>query len=164
MATTAKTPITQEVALSILTRMAKNKINTVGVGVKNTQVSSIGYTNADGEPFTYPSGDEYAVVNFVAVNAHQLAEAVEHYKAGRYNEAVNTNMSMRMSVADAQQIRAKVSGTLTCHLVDLKDDNGIPTGEQAIMPLVFVPNASVDAVSVDFLSLLAETEVPALEI
>lgn len=162
MANAKQTPITQEVALSILTKMAKNKINKVGVGVEDTQVSSIGYTNADGEPFTYDSGDEYAIVNFVAVNEHQLAEAVAHYKAGRYTEAVNTNMSMRMSVADAQKLRAKLSGTLTCHLVDLKDDNGLPNGEQAIMPLVFVPNATVKAVSVDFLSLLEEVEDPAI--
>lgn len=159
MAQTARTPITKEVATAVLTKLAKNVITVVGTPIKGIEIQSISFTRTNDQgldvPFTHASGDEYAVVNLRAVNKHQLEQAVLDYQAGNYNEACNRNMSLQMSVADANLLGKKSFGTLTCQHVALKNkDTGIPTGEIAIMPYSFVPAVAIAAVAVDFMAML----------
>lgn len=162
MAQKPQTPLTQEAAQAILTKLARNVIDKVGVPIKGIEITNISYADADGVPFKYEqSDDHYAIVNVRAINKHQLALAVEDFKAGRYNEAANRNMSLRVTVADAQLLGKKSFGTLTCQTVALKDEDGNPTGEHAIMPYSFVPAVAEVAEAVDFMSLVA-TPAPAI--
>jgi len=126
---------------------------------KGIEVTYVGFTDADGEPFEWTdkrgNTEEYAIVSFNAMNEHQLEESVEAFEEGDYQSAVNNNMSMRMPVHKAQELSAKMLGTLICHYVKLKDEDGEFTGEEALMPKSFAPIASKVAKRVSLADILA---------
>jgi len=126
---------------------------------KGIEVTYVGLTDADGEPFEWTdkrgNTEEYAIVSFNAMNEHQLEQSVEAFEEGDYQSAVNNNMSMRMLVHKAQELSPKMLGTLICHYVKLKDEDGEFTGEEALMPKSFAPIASKVAKRVSLKDLLA---------
>jgi hypothetical protein len=109
---------------------------------KGIEVSYVGYTDAEGEPFEWERDGEtehYAIVSFKAMNTHQLMQSVEEFEAEEYDDCVNHNLSMRMSIAKADELSAGMIGTLICHDVQVKDEDGELTDELALLPKSFAP-------------------------
>lgn len=145
--------LTQERALSILQSLKHIKDSDNGVPKKNVEVSSINYTDADGKPFKWSETDEeYAIVNFKAINSYGLEKAKALFREGRFQDALNNNLSMRMSIEEADQIGPKTVGTLTCRLTDVKGDDGETT--QGLLPYSFKALAATDSENVDISDLM----------
>jgi hypothetical protein len=143
--------ITQEIAERIIN--SKAIIEESNVPYKGVEVSYVGYTDAEGEPFLWEDTEEpYAIVSFKAMNEHQLKTAVQEYLDEEYDDAVNHNLSMRMSIEKANEIHAGVTiGVLICHEVEV-DNDGEP--EMALLPKAFSPAKAKDAKKVSLADLL----------
>jgi hypothetical protein len=110
---------------------------------KGIEVSYVGYTDAEGNAFEWEREDgdteHYAIVSFKAMNTHQLNTAIDEFEAENFDDAVNHNLSMRMSIAKADELSAGMIGTLICHEVQVKDEDGELTDDLALLPKTFAP-------------------------
>lgn len=147
--------IDETIAERIIT--SKVIIDEALVPFKGVEVSYVGYTDADGDAWTWDeSGEEFAIVSFKAMNPHQLATAVEEFEAGDYEASANHNLSMRMPVDKAREIIAgATSGTLVCHNVEIEDEE---TGETivALLPKNFIPAVAKEAKRASLKDILAK--------
>lgn len=143
--------LTKDVALNILKGM-KNAEKT-GVPYKGVEVASVGYNDSEGKPFTYPSGDQYAIVNLKAQTPHQQREAAKLFVEGDYQGACNQNITVNMSPDKAAEALAVGFGTLTTATVwsdNLQQD--ITVGRR------FVPAASIDITNTNIEALIEKME------
>lgn len=148
----AKVAMTAEIALRIIS--ANVLVTEAGVPYKGIEISNVSYNDADGKPFEWEDGSPYAIVNFKATNQHMLDRAVEQYQDEEFEDAVNNNLSMRMSVEDAQKLGKGITGQLICHNVTLNADTEEET--TALLPRKFVPAVAIEAGKIDFAKLLAK--------
>lgn len=91
--------IDKQAAASILQSRA---LITEGV-IKNVPVTNVSFTDPKTNgPFqweegTSSAGQPYAIANFAIINDYGKAKAIEHFTNGDYQEAVNTNLSFRVT-------------------------------------------------------------------
>lgn len=148
----AKVAMTAEIALRIIS--ANVLVTEAGVPYKGIEISNVSYNDAEGNPFTWEDDSPYAIVNFKATNQHMLNRAVEQYTEEEYDDAVNNNLSMRMSIEDAQKLGKGITGQLICHNVTLNE--GTDEESVALLPRKFVPAVAVEASKINFAQLLAK--------
>lgn len=119
------------------------------VPYKGIEISHIGYTNKDDEPFEWldedkePTGRYFALVSFKAMNPYQFKQAVEQFSDEEYEEACNHNLSLRMDVEKARELSAGMLGTLICHNVVVTDEDDEEV--ETLMAKSFAPIASINA-------------------
>jgi hypothetical protein len=142
---------TKEIAMKIIE--SKPVIDQAMVPYKGIEVTYVGYTDSDGNAFTWESGDEYAIVSFKAVTEYGFEQSVEDFKNEDYNSAVNHNLSMSMSVDKARELSIKTPGTLVCHFVTNKD------GVEILVPRSYAPTQAVVAKTRSLASILAKSDV-----
>ena len=154
--------ITQEIAERIIN--SKVVIEESNTPYKGVEVSYVGYTDGDGEPFVWEESDEpYAIVSFKAMNNHQLKQAVAEYLEEDYDECVNHNLSMRMSIEKANEIHAGVTiGVLICHEVEVENEDG--DIELALLPKAFSPAKAKDAKKISLADLLSKKAQPKVKL
>tara|TARA_R110000782_G_scaffold139868_1_gene232376 strand:- start:403 stop:963 length:561 start_codon:yes stop_codon:yes gene_type:complete len=130
-----------EITLDIAQRIIEGTpvLTEVGVPYKGIEVTHVGFTDADGTPFEYESGDQYAIVSLKAYNEYQFENAVAAFVAEDYDEAVAKSLSVSMTVDKAREIQAKSTGTVILQTVMNSDDVEI------IVVRSFVPAVAVDA-------------------
>jgi hypothetical protein len=145
--------ITQEIALRIIE--SKPVIEQAMVPYKGIEVSHVGYTDADGEPFMWEDGTEYAIVNFKAVNEYGFEQSVADFQNEDYESAVNYNLSMRMSVDKAQDLAKGVPGTLVCQMITV-DIDGVDT--EVLMPKSYTPAQAIVAKKRSLSDILAKSD------
>lgn len=139
--------ITEKIAEKIIN--SKVLIEEALVPYKGVEISYIGYTNKDDEPFEWldedgdATGRYFALVSFKAMNPYQLAQAVEEFSNEEYDEACNHNLSLRMDVEKARELSAGMLGTLICHNVVVTNDDDEEV--ETLMAKSFAPIASVSA-------------------
>jgi hypothetical protein len=127
-------------------------IEEANVPYKGIDISYIGYTNADGEPFTWNDGTEYAIVSFKAVNEYKFKESVEDFKNEDYDSAINYSLTWSVSVDRAQKLSKGLSGSLTCHWVKNSEDIDI------LVPKNFVPVEAIVAKKRSLTDILAKSD------
>lgn len=132
-------------------------INDTSIDHTGIQITSIQKLDKDGKPFTWESGDRYAIVNFKAQTDYLRAKAAELFVAGDYQGATNTNLSLGMPIEEANLLAPKQRGTVT--LIDGQTKEG----EDAIFVGTFVPNAKVAGKkqAFDFNAFLTAQQQPA---
>ena len=145
--------LTAEQSLAIIKSFSL--IKETGVPYKGIWVSNVSFADSLGQPFTYPTGEEYAIVNFKAITPYGLTAAVADYKDGDFQSACNHNMSMRMSHKEASLIDKTTVGTLICRDIALKNEDGELTGETAMFPYKFAAARAQVAGVIDFEAMLA---------
>lgn len=125
----------------------------LGVGVyKNVPVTNVSFTNENGDPFVWESGDNegepYAIANINAMNEYGKQKAQELFTEGEYQLACNTNLSARVSIEKGRQLVNSLVATVKTELreIDVKDENGEPTGETEMAVLIakIVPAEAID--------------------
>jgi hypothetical protein len=121
--------ITQKVAENIIE--SRVIIEEAMTPYKGVEVTYVGFTDAEGEQFLWNDEDgdpdpsrPFAIVSFNAMNLHLLEQSVDEYQAGMYDECVNHNLSVRMDADKARELSKGTPGTLICHNVHLKDEDG----------------------------------------
>lgn len=125
---------------------------------KGVEISYIGYTDKDGEPFERtdedgdPTGEYFAIVSLKAMSPYQLERAVEEFNNGEFEEACNHNLSLRMPVDKARELCVGTLGTLICHNVTVKDEDDEDI--IALMAKSFAPMEAVVAKKVSLSDLL----------
>lgn len=155
-----KLEITEEIAERIIN--SRVLIEEALVPYKGVEVSYVGFVDSEGNPFLWEDSEEpYAIVSFKATNEHQLMKAVELFEAGEFEEATNTNMSMRMNVDKARELIVGGLGSLICHEVEVEDENG--DNAIALLPKKFVPAEAKVAKKVSLADLLAKKAGKAVE-
>ena len=145
--------ITQEIALRIIE--SKPVIEQAMVPYKGIEVSHVGYTDGDGEPFAWEDGSEFAVVSFKAVSEYGFQQSVEDFKNEDFESASNHKLTMRMSVDKAQDLAKGVPGTLVCHMVTV-DIEGVET--EVLMPKSYTPAKAVVAKKRSLTDILAKAD------
>lgn len=139
------------------------KLEKAGVEYENVVVSSVSRINGKtGKPFIYPESKQaYAIINLKATNLHKLGNAVELFKNKQYQEACNQNVSVNYPLERAGEVG--FAGTVVCDHIPLKDkDTGEFTGETALLPIKFIPNAKERGTKVNLDEIMVE-ETPATE-
>lgn len=119
---------------------------------KNVQVTNVSFINPKtGQPFQDDNWDEgkpYAIANFNMVNAYGKAQSIEHLENEEYQEACNTNESMRvrpeLGKALAEAMYASVVGKSRTWTVTDKD-TGTDSEVTAIKLHKAIPNVALDA-------------------
>lgn len=148
--------ITEKIAERIIN--SKVLVEHPNTPYKGVEISYIGYTDAEGNPFERededgdPTGEYFAIVSFKAMSPYQLEKAVEEFNNGEYEEACNHNLSMRMNVEKARELCAGTLGTLICHNVTVKDEDDEDV--IALMARSFAPMEAVVAKKVTLADLL----------
>jgi hypothetical protein len=129
------------------------------VPYKGVEITHIGFTNADGEPFVWDSGDEYAIVSFKALTEYQFNEAVQNFIAEDFDEAVRRNITLSVPVEKAQLWSKGVPGTLVCHNIVNND------GVEIMVAKTYQPAVAVDSAKAkrSLADVLAGTAKPAIE-
>lgn len=145
--------ITQEIALRIIE--SKPVIEKALVPYKGIEVSHVGYTDGDGEPFMWEDGTEFAIVSFKAVSEYGFEQSVEDFKNEDFDSAVNHKLTMRMNVDKAQDLAKGVPGTLVCHMVTV-DIDGVDT--EVLMPKTYTPAAAIVAKKRSLSDILAKSD------
>jgi len=152
----ARQALTAESALKIIQAMVL--VTEAGTPYKGIEVTNISTVDGDGNAFAYPDGTEYAIVNLKAVNQYGLEQAVADYKAEDFQEACNHNLSISMSIEEADKLSKGVFGTLVCRQIALKDADGVATGEEALLPYRFTAMKAVEGKTFSFADMLTKTE------
>lgn len=143
--------ITREKALAMIE--SKPVIDQVMVPYKGIEVTYVGYTDKDGDAWTWEDSTEYAIVSLKAVNEYNFELSVEDFKNEDYLSAVNRNMSINMNVEQARKISKGITGTLICHTRPNKE------GIDIVVPKSFVPLESIVAKTRSLASILAKSDV-----
>lgn len=115
----AKVAITAQSAMQIL----KNaRIVKAGVE-KGVTISNISRINGKtGQPFLWEeTGEPYAIVNFRAMNQYGANQALADFKAGKFEESVNHNLSARVSLELADKLVKGAPADVIIEAVTLKD-------------------------------------------
>jgi len=146
--------ITREIALKMIE--SRPVIEQAMVPYKGIDIAYVGYVNADGEPFTWESGDEYAIVSFNATNEYKFNESVEAFKNEDYEEAVNGRLSLSVPVEQARKLSKGLPGTLICHYVTITDDNGEDI--EILVPKSFAPVEAIVAKKRSLSDILAKAD------
>lgn len=151
------TKLDQKTAFAILKSFKQT--NEIDTPYKGIEVSNVSYVDKDGNPFKYEqSGEEYAIVNLKAQTEYKRKEAIVALKEGRLQDACNTNLSVNMLVSELEDspiVKGQL-GTLILRNVELKDEEGNPTGDTAILGKTFVPMEAKTADIFDFEAELAK--------
>lgn len=111
--------ITAQSAMQIL----KNaRIVKAGVE-KGVTISNVSRINGKtGQPFLWEeTGEPYAIVNFRAMNSYGAKNALSDFKAGKYAESVNHNLSARVSIELAEKLVKGAPADLIIEPTQLKD-------------------------------------------
>lgn len=115
--------LTAEMAERIIN--GKRIIDTVGLH-KDVIVAHIGYTNSEGNPFTWEqSGEPYAIVSLKAMTGWQADAAEEDYVNGEYDAAANRGMSFNANLELAAQLAKglPVNIVVDTYTATLEDDS-----------------------------------------
>lgn len=153
--------ITKEIAEKIIN--SRSIVDQAGVPFKGIELSNVGFTNSDGEPFVWEESDEeYAIVSLNACTPYQLEQAVEEFIAEDYDNACNHNVSLRMNVDKARELVKGVPYTLV--MVERQTEiDGVDT--TILVAKSITPVASVVAKKASLADLLAKkAEVPKAEV
>jgi hypothetical protein len=142
--------ITREKALAMIE--SKPVIDQVMVPYKGIEVTHVGYTDSEGDAWTWEDGTEYAIVSLKAVNEYGFEQSVEDFKNEDYESAVNRNLSLRMNVEQARNVSKGITGTLICHTRPNKE------GVDIVVPKSFVPLESIVAKTRSLSSILAKAD------
>lgn len=126
------TVVNQELAKRILS--SRIVVNTPG------KVENVKITNISEEVFNWEnSNDEYVIANTNLMNTYLQKEAQELYKQGKYQEACNKNLTVRLSLKEAEKLMKGDIVRLLVDEVELKDGSTalmIKTGSLSAMPSV----------------------------
>lgn len=142
--------ITKEIALRLIE--SKPVIDQALVPYKGIEVTYVGYTDSEGDAFTWEDGSEYAIVSFKAVNEYGFEQSVEDFKNEDYESAVNRNLSLRMNVEQARNVSKGITGTLICHLRPNQD------GVEILVPKSFAPAQAIVAKTRSLTDILAKAD------
>ena len=153
--------ITKEIAEKIIN--SRSIVDQAGVPFKGIELSNVGFTNSDGEPFVWEESDEeYAIVSLNACTSYQLEQAVEEFIAEDYDNACNHNVSIRMNVDKARELG---KGT-PCVLVMVERQTEIDGVDTTILVAKSItPVAAVTAKKATLADLLAKkADAPKAEV
>lgn len=153
--------ITKEIAEKIIN--SRSIVDQAGVPFKGIELSNVGFTNSDGEPFVWEESDEeYAIVSLNACTPYQLEQAVEEFIAEDYDNACNHNVSLRMNVDKARELVKGVPYTLV--MVERQTEiDGVDT--TILVAKSITPVASVVAKKATLADLLAKkADAPKAEV
>lgn len=118
--------------------LMSNRIVTVGINT-NVRVSNISYKDKEGNPFLWEETEEpYAIANFQAMNEYGAEQAEALFAEEKYDEAVNTNLSARISYEVAEELAKTMRASLELEPRQLKDGS---TAELIRKVIPAVPNA-----------------------
>ena len=108
--------------VSALRILKANSVVTTGI-TPNVRVTSVTSTNGkNGQPFIWEDTKEpYAIVNFQAMNTYGAKKALADFKADKYDECVNNNLSARVSLEVADKLRKSLYATIEVAPAVLKD-------------------------------------------
>lgn len=129
--------ITKEIAQRIIE--STPVITEANVPYKGIEINHIGFNDADGNPFSYDNGDEYAIASFKAVSEYQFDKSVEAFVEEDYDTAVAGSLSMRVPVEKARLWSVKTPGTLVCHKVINND------GVEIMVARSYQPAVAIDS-------------------
>ena len=155
-------------ALSILKSRAM-----INVGVtKNVAVTNVSFVNGvTNKPFIWDSGsskgEPYAIANFNAINEYGHKEAIRLFKEGKLQEAVNTNLTARVTLEKGRALQQAMFASVVAELTDVErklrdeegnvvfDEDGEPQYEldsdgeiiidKAVLIRKCIPNEAIDA-------------------
>lgn len=149
--------ITKEIAQRIIE--SSPVITEANVPYKGIEVTNIGYTDADGEPFAWESGDEYAIVSFKALTEYQFDNAVQAFIEEDYEGAVRHNLTLSLPVEKARLLSVKTPGTLVCRKI-LNND-----GVEIMVANSYQPAVAIDSSKAkrSLADILAGKNAPAIE-
>jgi len=150
--------ITKEIAQRIIE--STPVITEANVPYKGIEINHIGFTDADGEPFAWESGDEYAIVSFKACTEYQFNNAVEAFVAEDYDEAVRSNLTLSVPVEKARLWSIKTPGTLVCRKI-MNNDNVEIMVANSYQPAVAIDSTKAKRTLADVLA--AKAASPAIE-
>lgn len=149
--------ITKEIAQRIIE--SSPVITEANVPYKGIEITNIGYVDADGEPFAWESGDEYAIVSFKALTEYQFDNAVQSFIEEDYETAVRNNLTLSVPVEKARLWTVKTPGTLVCRKI-LNND-----GIEIMVANSYQPAVAIDASKAkrSLADILAGKVAPAIE-
>lgn len=110
--------ITKKIAQKIIE--SRPVIDEMLVPFKGVEVSNVGFKDADGDPFEWEDGTEYAIVSFKAMSEYQFDRACEDFENEDYTDACNHNLSLSVEATKARDLIG-ATGVLVCHKVENKD-------------------------------------------
>lgn len=124
--------------MEITRTIARNIIlgrKAIQLGVmKDVPVTNVSFEKEPGVPFqdeNWADGEPYAVANFNLHNDYKKNEAKRLFGEGEYAEACNQNLSARVSLKVGRELKEAMFATVVGEMrtIELKDEDGIPTGE-----------------------------------
>lgn len=146
-----RTQMTRKTAMNILQSRAVVSKPTV---ISNVEVTNVSFTDQEGQPFVWEdtsesAGEPYAIANFNLMNTYGKEQAQSDFSEGNYQDACNHNLSARVSLEKGRELVNSLIATVKVDYreIDVKDDNGEPTGEteQALLIAKVVPSKAPSA-------------------
>ena len=143
--------MTEERALPILN--SRKLVDQSGVMYKGIKVTSVTKESNDGTPFTYPSGDRYAIVNLNAFTPYHQEKVWEDLESNDFQSACNRNLSTNVPIDEADNYQKGMFVDIQTNSYEPKDEPGVTAIGVAG---IFRPVA-VEAKSVSFVNKTADT-------
>jgi len=114
--------ITKKIAQAIIE--SRPVIDEMLVPFKGVEVSNVGFKDADGDPFEWEDGTEYAIVSFKAMSEYHFDRASEDFENEDYADACNHNLTLSVEATKARELISS-TGVLVCHKIENKDGDMI---------------------------------------
>ncbi len=129
-ATTGTNPQTRVIDRVAATNILKTRA-LLGTGVtKDVPVTNVSFIDPKTQqPFeweedTSSAGQPYAIANFAIVNSYGKDKAIALFKEGNYADAVNTNLSLRVTPKLGKQLQEAMFATVVGAKRTVADDDG----------------------------------------
>ena len=137
--------MTKETCINIL----KNRVLASKESVINhVAVTNVSFVDEEGQPFVWeedgPSaGEQYAIANFNLINQYGKTKAMELFKAGEYQEACNTNLSLRVTPELGKELQNAMYANVDVKLRTVHDDDDNEV--EALLVAKARPDGGIDA-------------------
>jgi hypothetical protein len=128
--------MTKETAINILE--SYHICDEAGVPFKGIEITNISTHDSDGLPFEWEeTGEPYAIVNLNAMNEYGANRASQQLEDEEYQDACNNNLSLRVTLEEAENLSKGMLGTLVLREAEVSNEDG--DTEIALLPKKFTP-------------------------